>query len=94
MLHALVLFVKYTGLSDHEALKTSHLELGQVDFNRIGNSIVTEREYILFEIIRMLTTGTSSLLLSDLHKLSADDITAFTYTLQAYIGLNKVAENL
>lgn len=91
---AIHLFLKYTGLEDHEALKTSNIDLGQIDFDQIANNEVTQREYLLFEIVRYLATGQSTMLLQDISKLSHDDLTAFTYALLHLTKSMTIQENL
>lgn len=88
------LFLKYTGLENHEALNSSNIDLGQIDFEQIAQAEVTEREYILFEIVRFLVTGESVMLLQDINKLSKTDLSAFIYALLHITQLNKIEENL
>lgn len=92
--HAISLFLKYTNLEEHEALKTSNIDLGQYDFDRISQTEVTEREWILFEIVRFLATNDSLVLLQDLTKLDKTDLSAFVYALSEIVGLNRMNETL
>lgn len=91
---AIHLFLKYVGLESHEALNSSNIDLGQINFDQLSQVEVTEREYILFEIVRYLATGQSTLLLQDLSKLDKTDLSAFIYALLHITQLNKIEENL
>lgn len=86
--------IKYTWLRNHEALKTTDCEIGDIDWDRILKNDWTFHEAILIEVLKFLLLEESNVSLDDLMALNEFDRQAVIVALNIKFSVNDLEENL
>jgi len=79
---------EYSGINNREAFAQTNFKDDNFDWSFYDNRNWSNRDRVIFEVIRLLVTGNSSLELQDLQSISQYDLLAVTDALK--IGLAQV----
>jgi hypothetical protein len=92
--HAAQILIRHTFMQDHDSFKTTDIEIGQIDWDRILDTEYSKEELILVNVLEFLLEDTGQIELSDLLELSLDDMQVVLLALNARFNPTPLQENL
>ena len=75
-IEAAEILVRYSSLENLPALSTSEISINQIDWEKIGSSVLTKQQEILIDVLRFILLDQSSADLMDLLALNDVDLHA------------------
>jgi hypothetical protein len=75
-IEAAEILVRYSSLENLPALSTSEISINQIDWEKIGSSVLTKQQEILIDVLRFILLDQSTVNLIDLLALNDVDLHA------------------
>jgi hypothetical protein len=92
--HSAQILIRHTFMRDHDAFKTTDIEIGQIDWDRIINCEYSSDELILINVLEFLLEDSGEVFLTDLLELNDDDRQVVLLALHERFNAMPLQENL
>jgi hypothetical protein len=92
--HSAQILIRHTFMRDHDAFKTTDIEIGQIDWDRILDYVYSEDELILINVLEFLLEDSGEVALPDLLELNSDDRQVVLLALHERFNAMPLQENL
>ena len=92
--HSAQILIRHTFMRDHDAFKTTDIEIGQIDWERILDCEYSKHELILINVLEFLLEDSGEVSLPDLLELNSDDRQVVLLALHERFNAMPLQENL